>query len=114
MIDFIEEVFGQQKVFQKLLGNTFPDVTGMYNMATAAMVEIGEMLQCDKRWKHTVLHNDSRPAPYYPAQFKNELADAILYLINVAIYSGIDAEEFKQSIKDKINTNIRRLECSKK
>lgn len=109
MVDFIEEVFGQQKVFQKLLGNTFPDVTGMYNMATAAMVEIGEMLQSDKRWKHTVLHNDSRPVDYYPDQFKRELADAILYLINVAIYSGINADEFKEAVRTKIYINNKRL-----
>lgn len=107
-MNWLNEVFNKQLLLQKNLGRDVPSTVEMYNAATAAMVEIGEMLQCDKRWKRAV-HHMSRPTPCDIEKFTEELADAFIYLFNVAIYEGIDAEDLKTAIDAKILKNYARL-----
>ena len=107
--DWFDEIFNKQIEFQKMLlnkTNLEPDPVVMYNSATCAIVEIGEMLQEDTRWKTKM--GSTRPARYDKDAFALEFAEVFIYLINVLIYSGISCEEIKEIVRKKININWNR------
>ena len=105
-MDWFDAIYKKQMEFQKFLlnkENIEPNPVTMYHSATAAMVEIGEMLQEDTRWKNAM--GSVRPATYNPDEFKKEFADVFIFLLNVLMYSGISSEEIKNVIKTKIDIN---------
>lgn len=67
------------------------------------MSEIGEILSADKRWKN--FRNDKLDLE----NKKEEIADCFIVLMNVAIFSGFDAQEIESAIKNKISKNFKRL-----
>ena len=68
--------------------------------------EIGEVLAADKRWKN--IRNDK-----YDRENKlEEIADCFIVLMNIAIFSGIDADEFETAIFDKLQIVNKRFKES--
>ena len=60
------------------------------------MSEIGEVLECDKRWKN--YRNDK-----FDKDAKLEgLADCFIELLNIAMFSNFSAKELSQAIENKI------------
>ena len=60
------------------------------------MSEIGEVLEADKRWKN--IRNDK-----YDYNHKlEEIADCFIVLMNVAIFSGANADELESTIINKL------------
>ncbi len=66
--------------------------------------EIGEVLDADKRWKNF------RADKYDKDAKVGELADCFIVLMNVCMYSGIDAGELEMAIIDKMATVRKRVE----
>lgn len=64
--------------------------------------EIGEVLEADKRWK------SFRNGKYDPAGKKDEIADCFIVLMNVAVFSGLSAEDVLEAIEKKITVNNER------
>lgn len=60
------------------------------------MSEIGEVLNADKRWQNF------RNGKCDLENKKEEIADCFIVLMNIAMFSGIDCEEMKRSIFDKL------------
>ena len=59
--------------------------------------EIGEVLAADKRWKN--IRNDK-----YDSDNKlEEIADCFIVLMNIAIFSGVDATQLEEAIVKKLN-----------
>lgn len=58
--------------------------------------EIGEVLDADKRWKNF------RNTKYDPENKLDEIADCFIVLMNVAMYSGFDADDVCHAIQDKL------------
>lgn len=80
----------------------------MYNSATAMIVEVGEALQEDTRWKPAV--TCSKKIPYYHREnFKEEVADVFIFFMNILIYAGISFDEFTDEVDNKMNKNLQRL-----
>lgn len=65
--------------------------------------EIGEALSADKRWKN--YRNEKHDAD----NKKEEIADCFIVLMNVAIFSGLTAEELEDAIVNKIDENAKRV-----
>lgn len=65
--------------------------------------EIGEVLSSDKRWKN--YRNDFVDMD----NKKEEIADCFIALMNIAIYSGMSADELYNIILFKINENFKRI-----
>ena len=65
--------------------------------------EIGEVLAADKRWKN--LRNDK----YDPANKLEEIADCFIVTMNVAIFSGISAEDLENEIVNKLQVVSKRF-----
>lgn len=70
--------------------------------------EIGEVLSADKRWKtyrneHIDLVNK-----------KEEIADCFIVLMNIAIFSGMNANELFEEILGKIENNFDRISKNEK
>ena len=107
-IDNAKLIYARQKALQTALGMNIPSVVNMYNSATAAIVEIGEMLQEDTRWKKEVTGSTREPR-YNIDNFKEEFADVAIYLTNVLIYAGISVDEIMEVIDKKITKNCKRL-----
>lgn len=68
------------------------------------MSEIGEVLDADKRWKNF------RNEKYDKAAKVDELADCFIVLMNICMYSDINAGELELAIMDKQNTVKDRVE----
>lgn len=113
MFNWFEDTFFKQVNLQECVKCTFtdeelPNVVDMYGAATGMIIEIGEMLQCDTRWKKEI--TGSCKTPYYNKEkFLEELSDVYIYLMNTLIYSGTTLEEFKKAVTDKQNIVIRRF-----
>lgn len=58
--------------------------------------EIGEVLECDKRWKNYRNDKFDKDAKL------EELADCFIELLNVAMFSNFSAKELSQAIENKI------------
>ena len=113
MKDWFEKIYEKQTNLQYKLNNcseydSIASPVAMYNSATAMIVELGEMLQEDTRWKKTVAGSTRRPV-YDRDRVLDEFADAFIYLLNVGIYSGFSSEEIETAINRTINKNIKRL-----
>lgn len=58
--------------------------------------EIGEVLECDKRWKNYRNDKFDKDAKL------EELADCFIELLNIAMFSSFSAKELSQAIENKI------------
>lgn len=67
------------------------------------MSEIGEVLDADKRWKNFRNNKYDRDAKV------EELADCFIVLMNIAMFSGVDAEEFVDAINQKLDIVSERI-----
>ena len=65
--------------------------------AQQLMSEIGEVLDADKRWKNFRNNKYDRDAKV------EELADCFIVLMNIAMFSGVDAKEFVDAINQKLD-----------
>lgn len=68
------------------------------------MSEIGEVLDADKRWKNF------RDDKYDKEAKLDELADCFIVLMNICMYSDINAGELELAIMDKMNEVQKRVE----
>lgn len=59
--------------------------------------EVGEVLECDKRWKNM------RNGKYDRDEKLEELADCAIVVMNIAMFSGFSGEEFFEAIAKKID-----------
>lgn len=105
-------IFERQKELQLKLYNLtdeqLEDVAKMYYSATAMMVEVGELLQSDTRWKKVVT-GSPRPTKFNREEFLEEYADVMLYLLNVAIFNGLSYYDIIQTVTRKQEKNFKRL-----
>ena len=69
----------------------------------ALMEETGELVKSDKRWKNY------RNTHYDKSNKLEELSDCFITLFNVAMYSGISAEELELALIKKMDENIKRI-----
>lgn len=104
-MDWLHDIFFKQVNLQENVCGTncdaeLPDVERMYGAATGMIIEIGEMLQCDTRWKRFIT-GSLKPAVYNPEQFLEELSDVFIYMMNTIIYAGITLDEFKEMVSKK-------------
>lgn len=102
MMDWLKETFEKQVQLQQKVKNVktdveLPNTIDMYGAATGMIIEIGEMLQCDTRWKKEITHSKKEPVYNY-SQFMEEMADVFIYFMNVAIYSGVNIDTLKRFI----------------
>ena len=110
-MDWLEKIFDKQTDRQYAIngsdcyGGNFKEV---YNSATAAMVELGEMLQADTRWKALVTKSKKEPI-YNEEKFLEEWSDAFIYMLNVLIYYGASIEDIKKAIENKLAINDERF-----
>lgn len=107
----LTHLFNKQIEFQKKIVDkeSFPidDVNWFKYHMLAIQEELGELLKSDKRWKtHRNYHYD-------PDNKKEEIADVFVSLINICLFSGVDALELERITLNKINENIRRKEENK-
>ena len=69
----------------------------------ALMEETGELVKSDKRW------NNYRNTHYDKDNKLEELSDCLITLFNVAMYSGISAEELELALTKKMDENAKRI-----
>lgn len=101
-------LYGLQQVFQHTVTGLEVPVDNVnwfqYHM-TAMTEELGEVLKADKRWK------THRNVFYDPANKLEELADVFVTAMNLAIFSGFDADQMLEAISAKLSENIKKLEA---
>lgn len=68
------------------------------------MSEIGEVLEADKRWKNF------RNEKYDEDAKADEIADCFIVLMNIAMFSGMSAEDLYNAIENKIQTVSERIQ----
>ena len=102
-IEFQNEV-SKKKPYEFEVG-TLPEdnIKGFSFHIQQLMSELGEVLSADKRWKN--FRNDKLDLE----NKKEEIADCFIVLMNVAIFSGLSAEEVEKMILEKISKNFKRL-----
>lgn len=110
-----KDLYNLQVDFQKLLTNkglnVIPEGTklpvdnvAMFSQHLQHLIsEIGEVLSADKRWKN--FRNDKLDIE----NKKEELADCFIVLINMCIYSGLEAEQVIEAISNKMVENLERV-----
>lgn len=114
LLDLFEKQVANQKFLMK--SGSYNDFGGNENLSIPAdnpklstyhiqqlISEIGEVLSADKRWKN--FRNDKNDT-------KNkyeEIADCFIVLLNIAMYSGMDAELLAEEITDKIEVFRERI-----
>lgn len=69
--------------------------------------EIGEVLDADKRWKNF------RNEKYDPEAKLDEIADCFIVLMNVAIFSGFNANDIMSAVNLKLDVVKKRIADSK-
>ena len=111
----IKEIYDKQVKLQSSmgLGVGSENVIQWYNALTAAIIEIGEALGEDTRWKHLINNNTKKPI-VNRSNVIEEMSDVFIYLLNACIFYNISIEELLTTINEKQNKNIRRLLCTKK
>lgn len=101
------EIFEKQLEFQKKLlqdKNLPMDSVEWFNYHMVGMIEeLGELRKSDKRWKMF------RNSHYDVINKVEEISDCFLTLMNLAIFSGLDAELLLESIEHKISVNEKRV-----
>lgn len=70
------------------------------------MSEIGEVLEADKRWKN--FRNDK----YDQDAKADEIADCFIVLMNIAMFSGLDAQGLYDAIENKVKVVSERIQKS--
>lgn len=85
------------------------NIAQWYGALTAAILEIGEALAEDTRWKRIINCNTKKPIINRDNVIE-ETADAFIYLINSCIFYNVDANEILKAISEKQDKNIRRLQ----
>jgi NTP pyrophosphatase (non-canonical NTP hydrolase) len=76
-------------------GDTSPRPQTLRNLAVSLSIETGELLE----------HVQWSEAPADPGAWSGELADVLLYLLQLASLSGVDLE---QAVDDKLRENYGR------
>ena len=114
MSKLFTDFFNDQVAFQKEVNEKFgynakvesiPEDNieiAKYHML-ALMEETGELVKSDKRWKNY------RNTHYDKSNKLEELSDCFITLFNVAMYSGISAEELELALTKKMDENIERI-----
>lgn len=114
MSKLFTDFFNDQVAFQKEVNERFgynakveniPEdnvEVAKYHML-ALMEETGELVKSDKRWKNY------RNTHYDKSNKLEELSDCFITLFNVAMYSGISAEELELALTKKMDENIKRI-----
>ena len=114
MSKLFADFFNDQVAFQKEVNEKFgynakveniPEdnvEVAKYHML-ALMEETGELVKSDKRWKNY------RHTHYDKSNKLEELSDCFITLFNVAMYSGISAEELELALTKKMDENIKRI-----
>ena len=114
MSKLFTDFFNDQVAFQKEVNEKFgynakvesiPEdnvEVAKYHML-ALMEETGELVKSDKRWKNY------RNTHYDKSNKLEELSDCFITLFNVAMYSGISAEELELALTKKMDENIKRI-----
>ena len=103
----LTSLFVYQEEFQKKLGykNVPEDNALMAKHHILGLIgEIGEVLQADQRWK-----DNGRNEHYDKDEKLMEIADCLIYLVNVCLYSNFSAEELYEATVKKIDKNFKRL-----
>lgn len=98
----LNSLFEDQKIFQQLLGFNVPtdDPEMLAHHAIGLITELGEVMQADKRWKKNK-RND-----HYDKQEKiDEIADVLIFLINLCLYSNIRSDQLFKATEKKIRLN---------
>lgn len=65
--------------------------------------EIGEVLEADKRWKNF------RNAKFEKEAKAEEIADCFIVLMNIAMFSGLSAEELYDTVDKKLDIVYNRI-----
>lgn len=106
----IDDIFLKQKELQSHLGLAVgsENIVQWYNSLTAAVLEIGEALSEDTRWKLLINANTKQPKVNRENVIE-ETADVFIYLINSCIFYNISAKELLNKIVEKQDKNIKRL-----
>lgn len=102
----LESLFNDQINFQGLVtGKELPaDNRDWFSYHMQAMMEeLGEVLKADKRWK------THRNKTFNPEEKIDELADVFITAINLAIFSGVSAEDMHSKIENKIRENLEKF-----
>lgn len=111
MEDFFDKMFGKQILLQRECNKgklKKGDIIKVYGHATAAIIELCEMLQADTRWKKSITGSKKSPVVDND-NFKEEWADAFIYLMNVAIYKGLTVDDLKKAVMTKQEINFARM-----
>ena len=114
MSKLFTDFFNDQVAFQKEVNEKFGYNAKVENIPEdnvdvakyhmrALMEETGELVKSDKRWKNY------RNTHYDKSNKLEELSDCFITLFNVAMYSGISAEELELALTKKMDENIKRI-----
>lgn len=112
----LQQIFDVQASLQSQLGLGIgkENVIQWYNALTAAVLEIGEALGEDNRWK-ALLNGNNKKRKVNREAVIEEMADVFIYLVNACIFYNISSEKLLEAIQVKQGRNVRRLlACSKK
>lgn len=106
----LDVIFDNQKRLQQNLGLGVgsENIVQWYNALTAAVIEIGEALGEDTRWKQLINANTKTPKVNREKVIE-ETADIFIYLINASIFYNISVKELLKTIEEKQTQNIGRL-----
>lgn len=108
------KLFDLQVLFQKMLaydgsyGNVGLEDIPEDNIelskyhCVALLEEIGELVKSDKRWKNY------RNKKYDKENKLEELADCIITIFNIAMFSGFNGRQLSEAVFKKINENRER------
>ena len=110
----LKDFYNKQVEFQKLVARKYPYDFAVVNIPEdnvqacsyhiqQLISEIGEILSADKRWKN--YRNNKHDAE----NKSEEIADCFIVLMNIAIFSGLSADEFEDIIVSKMNGNFDRI-----
>lgn len=111
----LDVIYIRQQGLQDALGldTSTTNVAQWYGAMTNAIIEIGEALAEDTRWKK-IINNNNKIPHVNRDNVVEETADVFIYLLNACIFYGIDVTELLNAVENKQNKNIARLLCSKK
>lgn len=109
--DKFQELFERQIVFQNIITQLYylpkDDIEWASYHMLALTEELGELLKSDKRWK------THRNEHYDPNNKLEEIADCIITLMNISMFSGLSAECILKAIEKKIYKNFEKIESKK-
>lgn len=116
MEENFKNVYDKQTVFQQMLidkglyGDDVKKIVLPYDSPKIAanqilhlLSEMGEVLAADKRWK------EYRKNKYDENEKKEEIADCLIFLLNLAIYSNMSSDELLSITSQKIDKNFERV-----